>query len=163
MQKALFITMLLLMFVWGGVAFGADTCPDVTGIWEGTGELVFTTHINPPTFTSTFLVISLDTQNGCSFSGVLPDMFNIPVVGTLRKVSPTQYVVTMQHSVILAWGSRVIEGTLNCSINSGVRNAFPSPTQPVCNTMSTSYHTYHFDPNVGAYGVHVGTMTFLKQ
>ena len=159
MQKALFISVFLLMFVWGGFVFGADTCPDVTGIWDGTTEWVSSSGGNPPLFSTFSTVLSIDVQNGCSFAGVLPTLFDMPVVGTLRKISATQYAVTMQHRFLLMWGTRIIEGTLTCTTSSDRRLELP----PGCSTMSTSFHGYNFDPNGATQEISVGTIKFSKQ
>lgn len=149
MQKRLFITIFLVIFIWGGVAFGSDSCPNVTGLWETTYKQVRYDPPGLPSFGSTpVLPMAIHAQDGCSFYGSFLNEFII-VVGVLRKLSLTQYAVTMQivsDEMQQFTGPLVIEGTLNCTTSSSNLKVYPSTTQPVCNTMSTSFHGYYRNP-----------------
>jgi hypothetical protein len=162
MRKGFFITILLFMVVWGGVAFGADTCPNVTGLWEANVNGAAYNPPDSPVFINATADMAIYTQNGCSFYGSFEDEFII-IVGTLRKLSLTQYAVTMQFVFDQAApyiGSFVIEGTLNCTTSSDRRLEIP----PGCNTMSTSFHGYFPNPNLpSSYINEVGTISFSKQ
>lgn len=161
MLKKVFVTFFLFMLACGGTVYGEETCPDVRGTWEGIGEEVSHSHINPPSFSSSSLVVSIDIQNGCLFSGVIPGIFEVSIVGMLRKISAMQYAVTMQHPVALFFGTRIIEGTFNCP--SFIRKPFSSITQSGCNTMKTYYHSYYFNQDVNAYFSNMGTLILTKQ